>query len=225
MTPDVARIVILGTAALGWGAWLVSVVKAYRLVKGPERDYRSGMSPDVTGNVRVPGKAVTLSKRFTDRVASMGIGYRGMPCRILESTSERVRLAMPKKTRCPHGTPGETTHTGMEVTFRESGDGVEVSYLVDMSSVRQNMGTIALCINVLGLAAVTVLPAFLYLYVASHSDPGIRWQSVQAVQMAHFLWPPYLFLWMYRRAEQLAGTAMKTIVSNLEHGGPPPQVV
>jgi hypothetical protein len=218
MSPETARIVILGVAAIGWAAWLVSVILALGLVKGPEKDYRRDAAADVAGTVRVPGRAVTLSKLLTDRIASMAIGPMGAQCRIAESTSERVRVEMPATVYSFRGTPRATPYLNVDVSFRDAGGNVEISYEADLSKLRKKMGIIALCVNVLGLLAITVLPAGLYLYVASSHNPAVRWQSAQVVQMVHFLWPPYLFLGMYRRARRLLATALETLVTNLQYG-------
>jgi hypothetical protein len=218
MDPVTARIVILGVAALGWAAWLVSVILALRLVKRPEKDYRRATAADVAGTVRVPGRAVTLSRLLTDRIASMAIGPMGAQCKIAESTAERVRVEMPATVYNLRGTAQSMPYLNVDVSFRDAGENVEVSYEADMLKLRKKMGKIALGINALGLLAIAVLPAGLYLYVASHHNPEVRWQSVQVVQMVHFLWPPYLFLGMYWRAKRLVATALETLVTNLQYG-------
>ncbi len=49
--------------------------------------------------------------------------------------------------------------------------------------------------------------------------PAIRWQSVQLIQIVHFLWPPFLCGHQYRSRYRLVSRQLDTILHNLPHSG------
>jgi hypothetical protein len=69
----------------------------------------------------------------------------------------------------------------------------------------------------LGLLTLVGLFWFLYRYVATNPDPGIRWQTVQMIQAVHFLWPPFLFAHLYRRVGRAVRAGVDGLVHNLPY--------
>lgn len=220
MSPDSARLVILIAAAAGGLVWLISVAIAARLLRRKYDPYNPEASDyDVSGTTRVNGKPAALAETITERLVSSSTGFMGTQCKILKSTPEQIRFQLGVSASDSDGyrRPGLSS-CEIELRLRDIGETTEVAYLIDIGHLRRKMALIALGINVLGLAAVTVLPAALYIYVAPHPDPAVRWQAVQVCQMVHLLWPPFLMLGLYQRTKRLAANAVETLIANLQYG-------
>jgi hypothetical protein len=57
----------------------------------------------------------------------------------------------------------------------------------------------------------------LFLFVVRAAHPAVRWQTIQMIQVVHLLWPPFLFLALYRRLKSGAMAQMDAFVHNLPH--------
>jgi hypothetical protein len=55
------------------------------------------------------------------------------------------------------------------------------------------------------------------LFVVNDLDPALRWQAVQMVQCIHFIWPPFLFVAIYRRQRTHLQTMLDAMVNNLPY--------
>ena len=53
-----------------------------------------------------------------------------------------------------------------------------------------------------------------------HLSEALDWQTFQMLQAIHFLWPPFLFGYLYRKWWSAAGAALETMVHNLPHAKP-----
>ena len=219
MSPDSARLVILITATVGGLVWLISVAMASKLLRRRYDPYNPEASDyDISGKIRVDGNPAALAETITERLVSSSTGFMGTQCKILKSTPEQIRfqLGISASESDGHRRPGLSS-CEIEIRLRDIGETTEVTYLADLGNIRRKMAFIALSINVLGLAAVTVLPAALYIYVAPHPDAPVRQQAIQVCQMVHVLWPPFLVLGLYRRTTRLVTNAVETLITNLQY--------
>ena len=69
--------------------------------------------------------------------------------------------------------------------------------------------------QILGLAAVATGFWLINAFVADAPSAAVRAQSVQMVQVFHFLWPPFLFGFLYRKRYGALRKAFDTFIHNL----------
>ncbi len=79
------------------------------------------------------------------------------------------------------------------------------------------MAALAQLFLVLGLAAIGVTAAVMELYVIPNPSPAIRQQSIQAIQVCHLLWPPFVFAHRYRAGQATLVARLETLLGNLPH--------
>jgi hypothetical protein len=164
----------------------------------------------VAASEEIPGAPGEVSLRLASALAS---GAAGMPLRIIERTDSLVRFEP--------GVLGAAASIGGEFTLKSSGSGnsTRVDCRIDLEPLARKLGRIGLSIVIfVSIPAATVLPAMLFLYVATSADPAVRWQSLQSLQMIHGLWPPFLFGMIFRRVRTAAAGTVKTVLSNVKHG-------
>ncbi len=65
----------------------------------------------------------------------------------------------------------------------------------------------------LGLPASCIVPAVIYLFVLSSSNPAVSGQFVQVVQVAQLLWEPFLFVGLSTQMLKSAGRHLELLVS------------
>jgi hypothetical protein len=66
----------------------------------------------------------------------------------------------------------------------------------------------------LGLVVIVVAYLFIKAFVVSHPNAAIRWQTVQMVQVIHFLWPPMLAR-IPAKASKTAGKAVAGVLEGM----------
>jgi hypothetical protein len=79
--------------------------------------------------------------------------------------------------------------------------------LLVLGAVFQLLGLIAL---VGGFFAIVT-------WVVPNPDPGVRAQSVQMMQVVHFLWPPFLLGGLYRMRRRTVQARFEILVNNLPY--------
>jgi hypothetical protein len=113
---------------------------------------------------------------------------------------------------------------GIELRFEATRAGGESLLVAEVDSTgharKYQLGFGAYVLIVMPLA-VGGLAVGMWNYVAPSAAPAVRWQSLQIMQICHFLWPPFLFYfnWKVRRS-QAANSAANLLVF-AEASGPP----
>ena len=69
----------------------------------------------------------------------------------------------------------------------------------------------------LGLAALVGVPWLMFALVLPSPNPSVRGQCLQAAQMAHFLWPPFLLAFLARQPGRMFRARMEALVHNLPY--------
>ena len=227
MSVQIAQTVCICAAVVGMVVWYIGFRSVSRIggratAGGAEGLRFADEAPDeggsmLTGAVEIPGEAEEISKKICEQLAGLtfGSGGRtptmGSAFKVTERTAERILFepAIPGA-----GMPA----AGGEFKLEAAGGTTRVSYRVDLSGFAGKMRKIGLAICfIFGLPAVTVLPAMLFIFVASHSNQAVRWQSFQSLQMIHGLWPPFLFGFIYRKMRQMTAASIDTMLTNLSH--------
>lgn len=225
---EITLYAILGTALAIWivSVWLTSLSFRNTRVRRAPGDERFGFeappvqprgvesSRSLEGSLEVPGASSQLCDRFVKCLVhsnpSQLIRGPGMGLvRILDRTGDVVRF--------------ESNHSGrvgvfdVTVQFQDQESGqTRIDY-----EIRTASGTWMLYAAVvaegLGLVAIVTAWWLISTYVLNNPRPDIRWQTIQAVQVAHFLWPPFLFLGLQRHRRRYGQSVLEAILTNLPY--------
>ena len=71
--------------------------------------------------------------------------------------------------------------------------------------------------QLLGLAAMLIGFWLVNTYVVPNPHPAIRGQTLQMLQVVHFLWPPFLFGWLHRLRYRVVQNAFDTLIGNMAY--------
>lgn len=84
---------------------------------------------------------------------------------------------------------------GTRVSFliKEDYQGTDVHGDIDLLKPKQSYGRVMAGLVLVAMPAVILITGFVLLqFVASSPNVAVRWQSIQILQVAHVLWPPFL---------------------------------
>ncbi|MGF1581909.1 MAG: hypothetical protein ACFCD0_21485 [Gemmataceae bacterium] len=211
MNSEIARIVVLGIAGVCFAVWLVGVVVVWRTYSGSPQDdlldsgepFETGSkSPHswVSGTATVDGEPEDVIHKATNILATNATWFG--PTKIVEQTERTLRFL---GTGHPMGTStvsgrsrGPSMRRGM---FRARSAGHETSqidYDLETPGLRLFLVLAVIC-QVVGFLVLVGLTITLYYLAAESFHPAIRTQSIQMIHVGHFLWPPFLLVWFYRR--------------------------
>ena len=224
MDIELARIVVVGITTAGVVVWLLALrflVNSWRLRharQGPPDDEGETDEEQVAGwlagTVEVDGEAPVLAARAARLLAQGTLNNLG-PILVLDKADDRVRFERPGAGMA--NTPPAQWFRRGELRFTPLGSGQSrVSWLVEpvasawllwLGGVFQAIGLIAL---VAGCWAV-------YTYLASAAEPALRWQTLQMLQVCHFLWPPFLFGALYRSGTKSLTALFDALAQNLPY--------
>lgn len=118
--------------------------------------------------------------------------------------SPQARLERPTENRLAVTQAGIT----LELEATRQGADTRLTAIVDDSTLthwfQTGMGALVLIVMPIVIGGVA---AALWHFVPPSKEPGMRWQSVQIVQIVHVLWPPFLVYFIWRRLHVQAGNA------------------
>jgi hypothetical protein len=176
MDEEVAKLVIGAGFAVGAIVWMI-VVQLYRRMADAPHVERL----ETPANGKSPAEAMRAVVEASRQLAA------------------QARLARPTDESFQVSQFGVDAHIFPE---RRGGQMVLVAELDDSRLRRRMQFILAAFVLLVMPAAVVGIPAALFHYVAANPAGAVRWQSLQVMQMVHFLWPPFLvyFLWKKQRA-------------------------
>jgi hypothetical protein len=212
--PESGKFVVIAITAVGalaWLAGLTSVLRASRerresALRAAERfDIREGSAPGtIVGEAEVEGQPEELSAKLAGQLARDSFGPFG-PVKIV--ARDRHEVAFEPAGRSLMG------FRGGRVRLEPAGSRTHISYAIETSpGVMLIAGWIALA---LGLAAVIGEAWIMFTFVIP--DPKLHGQEIQAIQMVHFLWPPFLFAHLARQPGRMFRARMDALVHNLPY--------
>ena len=224
MSPEIARIVAIGIASVGGIVWLAAVaamVRASRerqaqIQKAGEQFDIHGPKPGgtVVGEAEVQGRAEELSAKLAGHLARDGLGPIG-PVKILTCDRNEVAFEAAGPSGAGQGQPGALIRQG-RFRFDSKGSRTRISYAIETSS-----GQVLLMIGwlfiVLGLVALVVGLWLILTLVVPNPSAGVRAQSFQMLQAAHFLWPPFLFAFLSRQPARFVRARVEALINNLPY--------
>lgn len=93
---------------------------------------------------------------------------------------------------------------------------IQIHYRLSFTKLAEKSRRICLWI-ILGLGLPLMLFGFgaIWFYVVQHPNVAVRWQVFQSIQIAHVLWPPFLFVSLYRGAVRRATHSVPNMIRSL----------
>lgn len=222
MSTDTASWVFVSIMSIGVFVWTWSLTKARRLGLAPKQVDRwpdeGGLEFETeTGEVTVRGEPEKLAKDLIRSLRQSVLSTMGASFRVTEHTP--VRLTFEKVGALMCNQPPGLYFTEADLTFLPLGDGnVQVSYCLGYERLVHLLRKIALSIIWgAGLPAMLIAGNLIWFFVVQSPNPNVRWQVFQTLQIAHALWPPFMFIAFYRMGRRQSKIFIENlIVSNEE---------
>jgi hypothetical protein len=222
--PEAAQILLLAITAVAVIVWLIGLrflVASARAGKpGPgdenaETDFSpSAATNQLTGSAEVEGQPGVLAARAASVLAK---GNPFGPIKIVEKTASRI--VFERLVPSVVNQPASRWFRRGELRITPLGQGrSRVEWAVELT----NMGwllKLGALFQVLGLVAIAVGCWAIYTYVVSSPDPAVRWQTLQMLQVSHFLWPSFLVGGLYRRGRREVAARFEALAHNLPYYG------
>jgi len=224
MDIEVARIVLGVITAVGVLVWLVALrflVASWRL-----RHARRGRPDDegdmveeqvdgwLAGAVEVDGEAHVLAATAARLLAQGTLNNLG-PIIVLDKADDRVRFERPGAGMA--NTPPTQWFRRGELRFTPLGSGQSrVSWLIEPVASAWLLW-LGGAFQAVGLVALVAGSWAVYTYLASAAEPATRWQTLQMLQVCHFLWPPFLAGALYRSGTRSLTVLFDALARNLPY--------
>jgi hypothetical protein len=169
-----------------------------------------------TGARTVRGTPETLSAALAKCLVQLNVGRFGSLFEVVERSPERIVLKKTGPLLCNQ--PAGMLFSEAELTFEDLGnDTTRVSYTLGFDRLARRVKTIALAIILgVGLPALIIVGGLIWHFVLPSQDQAVQWQVLQTLQVSHALWPPFLFLWLYRSGRRQSKTYFSNLLSTLE---------
>lgn len=213
MSEEVARTILITITSVGGVVWLIALrflVASRRKGKSvPETasDHFGLFEPLpknwLLGSVEVSGQPHIMIENAVAILIKQG------PYSILEKTKDQLAFEQsglaqpgPRQARLRFMSSG-SGRTRIDYTIQASTYG----WLLWLGGMFQLLGLIAL------VGGSWVINAF----CVQSPDPEIRIQTVQIVQVVHFLWPPFLCGALYRHKSRASTEGLETLLRNLPY--------
>lgn len=232
MTEETALLVLCLVAAVGALVWLLGLAYVLRSRQARVRALTGGDYPGegpafrsqaledagtegstavISGSAEVEGAPEDLVSKAAHVMAVGGLGQ----CRIVGRSEGRLVFegtiqAKGKQDHGPRACRGGFRFTPVD-TIR-----TRVEYLIEIPGGRWAL-LLAGVFQFLGLVALVGGFWALNTFVAHSDNPVVRAQVFQMLQAVHFLWPPFLFAFVYRRWGVAVRRTVETLLSNLPY--------
>jgi hypothetical protein len=220
MDEETAKTIVIGITAAGAVAWLAGLTVMLRATR--EQQAQSNEATDrfdaetapragtIVGGADVDGQPEALATKLAERLARNGLGPFG-PVKIVACDRHEVVFEAAGTDLGSSAYGGSGFRRG-RARFSGLGARTRVDYFVEVASRRVllALGWLSLA---LGLVALVAAPWLEFTYVLPNAN--LRTQAIQAIQMAHFLWPPFLFAFLFRQPARMLRAQLEALVNNL----------
>jgi hypothetical protein len=213
MDTATAEMVLYGMTAIAVAVWvgglqfLVATVR--REKKGVEESSKFGEPAPanlIYGSAEVEGNAAELSHRAATLLAAKS-------ARIFQCTDESIDFEttndyFPRQKFNIPVMHGQLRFTPLSVQTTR----------VDYAIAKPRIPILliwAFAVQALGFVAIITGFLVLYFLAVPNQNPGVRWQTVQMVQVIHFLWPPFLLGFLHRKIIAVIKTQFDAFIHNL----------
>jgi hypothetical protein len=142
-------------------------------------------------------------------------GFRSL-FEVVERTPYRIVLKKNGPLMCNQ--PPSLYFSEAELTFEPLGnETTRVSYVLGFDRLARLVKIVTLSIILgIGLPALLIVGGLIWYFVLPSQNPAVQWQVFQTLQVSHALWPPYLFLWLYKAGRRQSKTYFSNLLSTLE---------
>jgi hypothetical protein len=157
------------------------------------------------GTVEVGGQPGSL----VEKLDALLVRHTSGSVKILEKTKDRLAFEWlgPVRARAQ-------PQLG-QLRFTSLGSGrTRIDYAIEITAFRWLLWLGGLFLA-LGLAALVGGGWVIYEYCLPSPEPQTRAQAIQIAQVAHFLWPPFLFCGLYRQKKRLVKEGFEMLLRNL----------
>jgi len=213
MNASTAEMVLYAITAVAVVVWIEGLRFLAATVRKGRKAGEEFAKPDesapadiIYGSAEVQGRAAELSQRAAAIMAARSI-------KICERTDESIVFETPREF-----VPGSNVNlpplSGQMRFTPLSAQTTRVDYALAKPRVRVLL-IMGFVFQALGFAAIVAGFLVIYFLVVPNQHPGVRWQTVQMVQVVHFLWPPFLFAGIYRKSASFVRAQFDTFIHNL----------
>lgn len=224
MAVESAEMLLFAITALGAIIWLTGLqftirsfprVAALRDDLSRPSDFEQEPPKEwICGGADVKGNVPELVAKATTALVGGNITGIG-PVKILETGDDRIVFEGVACNPSKNQMPGRIGHG--QLRFVQLGaDKTNVQYVVQPTGMRWMLGT-ALAIQCLGLIALVTGFWLIYTLAVHSADPAARLQTFQMFQTIHFLWPPFMFAFMFRYGRKMIRNGLDLFVHNLPY--------
>ncbi len=188
MSERIAAVVVVAVAVAGVATWLAGVAAYLRMRRVP----RVATTSTVIGGVDREQAQRTLFAAALSR-----------QWQLVERTAEGAAFRLPMAL--------------LTVSLRQRATGVEVTTETRLADRGYRLVMAAL-VFVVAPAVLVGVTALVWLLAARSEDPGVRWQTLQMVQVGHALWPPFLVAVLHKRLREMATATADLLPALVEAG-------
>lgn len=156
----------------------------------------------ILGSVEVDGQPNVL----VEKLGVLLVRQAPSSVKIVEKTRDRLAFELIAPMR------GAMLPQRGQLYFTSLGSGrSRIDYAIELPFLRWllRLGGLFLA---LGLIALVVGGWVIYEYCLPSPEAAIRTQAIQIAQVAHFLWPPFLFGGLYRQKRRLMKEGLETLL-------------
>jgi hypothetical protein len=223
MDAKTAEWVLVAITAVAAIVWLVGVQFLIRsfpgVIASHEDDERLDVQEPPPSNwicsvVAVEGQAGNLIAKAVSALASGNAPGIGL-VKILERGDDRLVVEGVRGDPSGRQSLGGVRHA--EFRFTSLGrDRTEIRCVAQVAD-QQWLLWVGALFQVLGLAALIAGFLLVKTLVVTSPNPAVRWQTVQMLQVCHFLWPVFLFGGLYRFGRRTVQAGLDLLVHNLPY--------
>ncbi len=213
MNPSTAELVLYGITAVSVLVWVEGLRFLTATIRRGRNNVEQFTLPEeqtppniVHGSAEVEGRAAELSQKAAALLAAKSM-------RICQRTDELIEFETPSE-YLPGQTRALLTMQGQMRFTPLSDRTTRVDYALAVPRPRILL-ILGFVFQTLGFLAIVSGFAVIYFLVVPSPNPAVRWQTLQMIQVVHFLWPPFLFAGIYRKTASLIKGHFDTFICNL----------
>jgi hypothetical protein len=223
MNTEIATLIFAVIMVVGFLVWVCSLQIALGIGRNTAKtDWR--MLPEEqpaqanteSGARTVRGTPDRLSAALGRTLVQHHVGTFGSLFEVVERAPNRIVLKKAGPLLCNQ--PPSMYFSEAEINFESLGNETSrVSYVLGFDRLARRVKIVALAIILgIGLPVLLGVGATIWYFVLPSQNPAVQWQVLQTLQVSHTLWPPYLFLWMYKAGRKHSKTYFSNLLSTLE---------